>query len=144
MPHIASLGRFFQNILVVRGIYANITFFHRSHTGATLPVSMDGLRVAANASNSLETKEASQTSLKQEISQRVEEIVLTDENKTPTHTNSVRNEPKEQNGVKYEGNNIKQDVKSAESDEDLKKYNRKIPADRSSFKKDEIDAHFDR
>lgn len=105
---------------------------------------MDGLKVDANCAATLETKEASQTPLKQETSQRVEEILPTEENKTPVHTNSVKNEPKEQNGVKHEGNNIKQDVSRENTEENLRKYNRKIPEDRSAVKKDEIDAHFDR
>lgn len=105
---------------------------------------MDGLKLATPTTTGLEAKGAPQTTLEQETNQRVEEILPTEGNKTPSHTNSVRNEPREQNGVKHEGNNIKQEVKREDSDEELRKYNRKIPQERSAVKKDEIDAHYDK
>ena len=100
---------------------------------------MDGCKVAT----ALESKEDFQSILKQEVSQRVEEITLDREEKPAPHTITVKNEPKEQNGVKHE-RSLNREVKSEESDEDLKKYNRKIPEERSAVKKDEIDEHFDR
>lgn len=105
---------------------------------------MDGLKLATPTTTGLEAKGAPQTTLEQETNQRVEEILATEGNKTPSHTNNVRNEPREQNGVKHEGNNIKQEVKREDSDEELRKYNRKIPQERSAVKKDEIDAHYDK
>ncbi|MPC29016.1 2-acylglycerol O-acyltransferase 1 [Portunus trituberculatus] len=109
------------------------------------PLNMDGCKVATAPDTGMEAPLGPQSTLKEDmVSQRVEEITPNGEHKAPSEPPAaVKNEPKEQNGVKHEGSS-KNDTKSEESDEDLKKYNRKIPEERSAVKKDEIDAHFDR
>lgn len=108
------------------------------------PTSMDGCKVATAPNTGMESQLGPQSTLKEDtVSQRVEEITPSGEQKAPSEAPAAKKEPKEQNGVKHEGGS-KKDAKSEESDEDLKKYNRKIPEERSAVKKDEIDAHFDR
>ena len=106
---------------------------------------MEGCKVASSSDAGMESQLIPQSTLKEGmVNQRVEEITPNGEHKAPSEPPAaVKNEPKEQNGVKHERSS-KNDANKEDSDEDLKKYNRKIPEERSAVKKDEIDAHFDR